>query len=129
MYLSKFAQWMYPKDLSKVIVSFSTKSESVDVFERIIISRFSCRNTRLAFDSTILLQKDTGSQETLKFQKFLQNIALAFLRVGTGTQYTNHRVNNIIKNQTLPIIINLKATKTRIATIIWHEKWKHIQNN
>ena len=129
MYLSKFAQWMYPKDLSKVIVSLSTKSESVDVFERIIISRFSCRNTRLAFDSTILLQKDTGSQETLKFQKFLQNIALAFLRVGTGTQYTNHRVNNIIKNQTLPIIINLKATKTRIATIIWHEKWKHIQNN
>lgn len=118
MYLSKFAQWMYPKDLSKVIVSLSTKSESVDVFERIIISRFSCRNTRLAFDSTILLQKDTGSQETLKFQKFLQNIALAFLRVGTGTQYTNHRVNNIIKNQTLPIIINLKATKTRIATII-----------
>ena len=47
--------------LSKVIIFLPTKSEFVDVFEKTLIGGFSCVNTRLAFDTTILLPKSQSA--------------------------------------------------------------------
>ena len=43
------------RDLSKVIIPLPTTNEIVDVFEQTLTGGFSCVNTRLAFDTEILL--------------------------------------------------------------------------
>ena len=51
------------RDLSKVIIALPTTSEIVDVFEEILTGRFSCANTRLAFETEVL---QPNSPEKLK---------------------------------------------------------------
>ena len=43
------------REMSKIILAFSTKYDHVEIFDRTVIGSFSCVNTRLAFDSEILL--------------------------------------------------------------------------
>ena len=43
------------RDLSKVIIALPTTNEIVDVFEQTLTGGFNCVNTRLAFDTEILL--------------------------------------------------------------------------
>ena len=43
------------KEMSKIILALSAKYEHVEIFEETVIRGFSCVNTRLAFDSLILL--------------------------------------------------------------------------
>ena len=42
-------------EMSKVIIALPTKNDVVEIFEQTLTSRFSCRNTRLGFDTEILL--------------------------------------------------------------------------
>ena len=43
------------REMSKIILALPTKYEHVEIFEETVIGGFSCVNTRLAFDSQILL--------------------------------------------------------------------------
>ena len=43
------------REMSKVILALPAKYEHVQIFEETVVSGFSCVNTRLAFDSQILL--------------------------------------------------------------------------
>ena len=43
------------KDLSNTIISLPTNNEHVELFEKTLIGGFSCVNTRLSFDTEILL--------------------------------------------------------------------------
>ena len=43
------------REMSNIILAFPTKYEHVEIFEETVIGGFSCVNTRLAFDSQILL--------------------------------------------------------------------------
>ena len=45
------------REMSRVIISFPTNVEHLEIFEKTITGGFSCVNTRLAFDTTILLPK------------------------------------------------------------------------
>ena len=51
------------RDLSKVIIALPTSDEIVDVFEKTLTGGFSCVNTRLAFDTEILLLNSTEKTE------------------------------------------------------------------
>ena len=42
-------------EISKIIYALLTKYDHVEIFEEIVIGGFNCVNTRLAFDSQILL--------------------------------------------------------------------------
>ena len=42
-------------EMSKIILALPTKFDHVEIFEETVIGGFSCVNTRLAFDSQILL--------------------------------------------------------------------------
>ena len=42
-------------EISKIILALPTKYDHVEIFEEDVIEGFSCVNTRLAFDSQILL--------------------------------------------------------------------------
>ena len=70
------------------------------------------------------------------------NISLAikvFIGIENGTQYTNYKMNNLIKNQfclkirlynnTDCTIIRLNFTKTYVTDIMRNEKRTDIQNN
>lgn len=78
-------------------------------------------------------------EQPLNVKKTSQKSAFA-LRTANENQYTNHQVNNTIKNQTHPktsqhtsmewlhyMTVSLTVTKTRIATIVPQEKWKDLQ--
>ena len=43
------------REMSKIILALPTKYEHVEIFKETLIDGFSCVNTRLAFDSQILL--------------------------------------------------------------------------
>ena len=43
------------RDLSKVITALPTNTDVVEMFQKTITDRFSCINTRLVFDTEILL--------------------------------------------------------------------------
>ena len=45
------------REMSKIILALPTKYDHVEIFEETVIGGFSCVNTRLAFDSQILLPK------------------------------------------------------------------------
>ena len=51
------------RDLSKVIIALPTTKEIVDVFEQTLTGGFSCVNTRLAFDTKILLSNSNEKTE------------------------------------------------------------------
>ena len=51
----------------KCLIALPTEAEHVWVFEKTLIRGFSCVNTRLAFDSQILLPKDNISNSKLIF--------------------------------------------------------------
>ena len=45
------------REMSKIILALPIKYEHIEIFEKTATVRFSCVNTRLAFDSQILLHK------------------------------------------------------------------------
>ena len=45
------------REMSKVIIALPTNTDHVEIFEKTVTGGFSCVNTRLAFDSQILLPK------------------------------------------------------------------------
>ena len=49
------------KDQSKIVLALPTKNNVIDVFEKTIIGGFSCVNTRLSFDTEILMHNLTKS--------------------------------------------------------------------
>ena len=61
------------REMSKVIISFPTNVEHLDIFEKTITGGFSCVNTRLAFDTTILLPKKIDGSRNFNF-KCIYNI-------------------------------------------------------
>ena len=56
-FASSFSGFVH-RDKSKYLIALPTDSEQVKLFERTLIGSLSCVNTRLAFDSKILLPKD-----------------------------------------------------------------------
>ena len=61
------------REMSRVIISFPTNVEHLEIFEKTITGGFSCVNTKLAFDTTILLPKKLNGSRDLNF-KCIYNI-------------------------------------------------------
>ena len=80
--------------LSKAINALPTQADTVDIFERTLIGGFSCVNTRLAFDSNILLPKEDqkliykikNSQENIFKDK---RVVVKILKMDENNQYGN----------------------------------------
>ena len=50
------------RKMSKVIIALPTSNEVVDIFEKTLTGGFSCVNTRLAFDTEILLRNSNENE-------------------------------------------------------------------
>ena len=59
----------------KAIIAFPKQAEFIDLFEQTLVGGFSCVNTRLGFDSKILLPKDSKNEvkENLKLISKIRN--------------------------------------------------------
>ena len=95
------------KEMSKIILALPTKYEHVEIFEETVIGEFSCVNTRLAFDSQILLPNlaDKTNLENnpmnknfdykvvynlkLDNKKVKQKVITKILKLGENNQYGN----------------------------------------
>ena len=62
------------RDKSKCLIALPTEAEHVRLFEKTLLGGFSCINTRLAFDSEILLPKDKVDDHKLIFDLKINNV-------------------------------------------------------
>ena len=85
------------RDLSKVIIVLPTTTEIVGVFERTLTGGFSCVNTRLAFDTEILLPNSPEKTEDV-LNKDHNYIACFRLKLDGDKNYVTKRViSKIVK--------------------------------
>ena len=91
------------REMSKVIIALPTKYEHVEIFEQTVIGSFSCVNTRLAFDTQILLPNsfDSENSTTKKFdykiaynlkiknEKVKKTVITKILKLDENNQYGN----------------------------------------
>ena len=57
------------RDLSKVMIVLSTSSAHIEIFEKTLTGGFSCVNTKLGFDTEILLPKLTQRDNKMNIDK------------------------------------------------------------
>ena len=91
------------REIPKIILALPTKYEHVEIFEETVIRRFSCVNTRLAFDSQILLPN-------LKTKEDLKN-------------------NPMNKDFNYKIIYNLKMNNEKVKKRVTTKIFKLDENN
>ena len=60
------------REMSKIILALPSKYDHAEIFEETVISGFSCVNTRLAFDSQILL-RNLKNKDDLKNNSMNEN--------------------------------------------------------
>ena len=81
------------REKSKCLIALPTEAEHVRVFEKTLIGSFSCVNTRLAFDSQILLPKDNIDNDKLIFDLKInkvnekERITTKILRMDENNKY------------------------------------------
>ena len=68
MQFSKFFKWVIEREMSKVIITFPTNVDHLEILEKTITGGFSCVNTRLAFDTSILLPKKADGSRDKDFR-------------------------------------------------------------
>ena len=93
------------RDVSKVIIALPTNFEHAEVFEKSLIDGFSCVNTRIGFDTEVLLPSFTQSEYAKmnidqSFQAFKnQNYKLGYkLKLDNDETYKDYRIiSKIIK--------------------------------
>ena len=88
--------------LSKAIIALRTQAEIVKLFEETLIGGFSCVNTRLAFDSIILLSHNSQGQYKQNFKaiyriKNEEKNIFAVKRVVTNMAINNQYDNAMTK--------------------------------
>ena len=83
------------RDKSKCLIALPSDAEQVKLFERTLIGGFSCLNTRLAFDSQILLPKNRTDNYKLIYDVKINNIkqkktvTTKILKMDENNQYGN----------------------------------------
>ena len=79
------------RDKSKCLIALATETEHVKVFEQTLIGGFSCVNTRLHFDSQILLSKGNVNKQIFDVRTNNVNnkkrITTKILKVEENIQY------------------------------------------
>ena len=79
---------------SKVIIALPTDSETVEIFKKTLISGFSCVNTRLAFDTDILMLNVKPDLAAGEFQeRKRQDLKIVYsLKSSDDEKHKNYRL-------------------------------------
>ena len=80
------------REMSKVIIALPTSNEYINLFEQTLTGGFSCVNTRLAFDTEILLPNNTSSADDAAVTKD-QNYKICYdLKLDDDVEQQKYRV-------------------------------------
>ena len=85
------------RDLSKVIIALPTTNEIVDVFEQTLTGGFSCVNTRLAFDTEILLSNSPEKTEDVLNKDHNYKACFRLKLDGDKNHVTKRVISKILK--------------------------------
>ena len=80
--------------MSRVIIALPTSNEAADIFKQIITEGFSSVNTRLAFDTEILLPNlisNNEEEKTDQFQKDYNNKICYNIRLSNEKEYSKKK--------------------------------------
>ena len=80
------------REMSKVIIALPTSNEVVDIFEKTLTGGFSCVNTRLAFDTEILLPNSNENENDDVLQKDHRYKLCYKLKLDSDSEYKTYRI-------------------------------------
>ena len=80
------------REMSKVIIALPTSNEVIDIFEKTLTGGFNCVNTRLAFDTEILLQNSNENENDDVLQKDYRYKLCCKLKLDSDSEYKTYRV-------------------------------------
>ena len=79
------------RDKSKCLIALPTEAEQVRIFQKTLIGGFSCVNTRLTFDTQILLSNKKNEKAIfdleIKGQRQIKRISTKILKMDQNNQY------------------------------------------
>ena len=79
------------RDKSKCLIALPRGAEHIRVFEKTLLGRFSCVNTRLAFDTQILLAENKNKKVLFDLEtdgkKQIKIISTKILKMDENNQY------------------------------------------
>ena len=79
------------RDLSKVIIALPTSNKTVDIFEQTLTRGFSCVNTRLAFETEILLPNSNEDGDDVLAKDYNYKICYK-LKLDSDEKWTTRQV-------------------------------------
>ena len=82
------------REMSRVIIAFSYSNEAVDIFEQTITGVFSLVNTRLAFDTEILLPNLISNNEKEKTGEFQKDYNFKICYISYEKEYSKKKSYN-----------------------------------
>ena len=75
------------REMSKVIISFPTKMEHYEIFEKTVTGGFSCVNTRLAFDTSIFTKKNEDQKVIYNINGEEKRVISKIIKLDENNQY------------------------------------------
>ena len=75
------------REMSKVIISFPTNMEHYEIFEKTVTGGFSCVNTRLAFDTSILTKKNPDQKVIYNINGENKRVISKIIKLDENNQY------------------------------------------
>ena len=75
------------REMSKVIISFPTNMEHYEIFEKTVTGGFSCVNTRLAFDTSILTKKNFEQKVIYNINGQDKRVISKIIKLDENNQY------------------------------------------
>ena len=89
--MCKLIQWCVHRDKSKCLTALPRDAEHIRVFEKTLLGRFSCVNTRLTFDTQILLAENKNKKVLFDLEidrkKQTKIISTKILKMDENNQY------------------------------------------
>ena len=84
--------------MSKIIIALPTSNKVIDIFEKTLTGDFSCVNTRLAFDTEMLLPNLSEKNSDDVLQKDYWYKICHKLKLGSDKEYKTYKVMSKILN-------------------------------
>ena len=121
------------REMSKIIIAFPTNADHQEIFEQTVSGGFSCVNTRLAFDTSILLpQKQDGSRDNnwkviYAINKTNKRIISKILKLDENNQY-GHAMTKALPTGCIKKDLNLswKTFNLLLESVSLEDKIGHL---
>ena len=113
--------------MSKVIISFPTNMEHYEIFEKTVTGGFSCVNTRLAFDTSILTKKNFEQKVIYNINGQDKRVISKIIKLDENNQY-GHAMTKPLPTGTIKdnSDLSFKTMNLLLETVSLEDKIGHL---